>query len=118
MATFGSNIRLTASRDLRSTVRGFYGKGLRAACTSPMPDLDVFRLPDGFQIGVYFIAPDQALAPEEAEKSAWLEFVVDDEPAAARELLELGAESVDYQDKSHRYFRAPGGQIFRLATAK
>jgi hypothetical protein len=117
MATFGTNIRLTASRDLRDTVRAFYRTGLRAAQTTPMPDLDLFRLPDGFQIGVYFVPPEDALSREAAEKGAWLEFVVDDEATSAAELIELGAEPVEYADKARRYLRAPGGQIFRLAAA-
>lgn len=117
MATFGTNMRLTASRDLRDTVRAFYRTGLRAAQTTPMPDLDVFRLPDGFQIGVYFVRPEEALSREAAEKGAWLEFVVDDDETAAALLVELGAEPVEYEDKAYRYLRAPGGQIFRLAVA-
>lgn len=117
MATFGTNIRLTASRDLRESVRAFYRTGLRAVQITPMPDLDVFRLPDGFQIGVYFVRPEEALSREAAEKGAWLEFVVDDEASAAAELIELGAEPVEYADKERRYLRAPGGQIFRLAAA-
>ena len=116
MATFGTHLRLTASRELRGTLRDFYRSGLEAAHSSPMPDLDVFRLPDGFQIGVYFLPPDQALSPEEAEKGAWLEFVVEDADAAAARLVALGARTVEYQDTSHRYLRAPGGQIFRLAV--
>ncbi|HEU5059104.1 MAG TPA: VOC family protein [Kofleriaceae bacterium] len=118
MATFGTHLRLTASRDERDTVREFYRAGLRAAQSTPMPDLDVFRLPDGFQIGIYFLPREQALGPAEAEKAAWLEFVVDDAEAAADELVALGASTVDYEDKSHRYLRAPGGQIFRLAVAR
>ncbi len=118
MATFGTHLRLTASRDLRDALRDFYRSGLQAAQSSPMPDLDVFRLPDGFQIGVYFLPDDQALSPEDAEKGAWLEFVVDDADAAVDRLLALGARTVEYEDTSHRYLRAPGGQIFRLAVVK
>lgn len=118
MATFGTHLRLTASRELRDTLRGFYRSGLQAAHSSPIPDLDVFRLPDGFQIGVYFLPDDQALSQEAAEKGAWLEFVVDDAAAAADRLVALGATTVEYDDTSHRYLRAPGGQIFRLAVLK
>jgi hypothetical protein len=117
MATFGTHLRLTASRDERDTVREFYRAGLRAAHSSPMPEMDVFRLPDGFQIGIYFLPREQALTPEAAEKAAWLEFVVDDADAAAAELIALGARTVEYEDTSHHYLRAPGGQIFRLAVA-
>ena len=118
MATFGTHLRLTASRDERDAVREFYRAGLRAAQSSPTPDLDVFRLPDGFQIGVYFVPREQALGPEAAEKAAWLEFVVEDADAAVDELVALGASTVEYEDTSHRYLRAPGGQIFRLAVAR
>jgi hypothetical protein len=117
MATFGTHLRLTASRDLRDQLREFYRAGLQAAHATPMPDLDVFRLPDGFQIGVYFVPRDEALSQEAAEKGAWLEFVVEDAEAAADKLVALGARTVEYEDKSHRYLRAPGGQIFRLAVA-
>ena len=118
MATFGTHLRLTASRDLRDTLRGFYRSGLQAAHSSPKPDIDVFRLPDGFQIGVCFLPDDQALSQEAAEKGAWLEFVVDDPDAAVDRLVALGATTVEYEDTSHRYLRAPGGQIFRLAVVK
>ena len=33
-------------------------------------------------------------------------------------VLALGATTVEYEDTSHRYLRAPGGQIFRLAVVK
>ena len=118
MATFGTHLRLTASRELRDTLRDFYRSGLQAAHSSPMPNLDVFRLPDGFQIGVCFVPDEEALSPEAAEKGAWLEFVVDDAEATADRLVALGARNVQYDDTSHRYLRAPGGQIFRLAVVK
>jgi hypothetical protein len=69
-------------------------------------------------MGVYFVDAAEALTQAQAMKAAWIELTVEDVEAAARHLPGLGAAVVPYHDKEHRYFQAPGGQVFRLAPAK
>jgi hypothetical protein len=115
MTTFGRNLKLTASRDLRQKVHEFFVRGLEASTREVSPDLQLYVLGDGFNIGVYYVDPSKALTDEQGLAGPWLEFLVDDVEATFRKLLELGGREIDYQDKSHHYVQAPGGLMFRLA---
>jgi len=115
MIHIGKNMKLTALESDRARVRAFYGDLLGGARKDVLPDMDVFVLPDGMSIGVAFTAAGGALEGEDAKKSAWLELVVDDVDRVVRALGELAVKPFDYVDKTHVYFHAPGGQVFRLA---
>jgi hypothetical protein len=115
MARMGMNMKLTVDKSQRDKVRAFYGEALGCSVTSPAPDLDLYRLEDGFQIGVYFAEAAEALAEADQPEAPWLEFLVEDTDKAAATLSELGVPEVDYRDKAYRYYRAPGGPVFRLA---
>lgn len=115
MAKLGNNMRWQALAADRPAMRRLF-EVLGAERASPVPDIDVFTLDGGASIGTYYAS--DALAPSALEKAAWVEFVADDEAALARALDAAGAaQPFDYGDRAHRYFRAPNGQIFRLARA-
>jgi hypothetical protein len=38
-----------------------------------------------------------------------------DPDALKRSILDFGIAEIEYWDKEHFYFQAPGGQVFRLA---
>lgn len=70
---------------------------------------------DGFFVA--FLYEDDAfaeLAELEWLKSTWPEIKADDVATMKQRILAFGAKEVHSRDKSHLYFQAPGGQVFRL----
>ena len=118
MTTFGTNMKLTVDREKRTKLDAIFRHALGCASEEPNDDLVLYRLADGFLIGVYYVAGDAALAEEELRKAPWLELTVEDLESTADKLIELGASTVEYFDKAHRYFQAPGGPVFRLASSR
>ena len=97
MAKLGSNMRWQARPVDRLAMRRLFELlGAERAC--PASDVDLYTLEGGAMIGTYF--HDAALEPRQLEKAAWVEFVVDDEAAAARALAASGvAEAFAYEDR-------------------
>ena len=116
MATLGKNMRWSAVEELQPKMRAFF-EVLNANLATPMPDLDLFTLSDGANIGVYYCPPSETLSHEQHRCAAWTELEVEDEAAATEQLAALDIHPFDYFDKEHNYFQAPNGQVFRLATA-
>jgi hypothetical protein len=118
MAAFGKNMKLTVDQAQRDKTRILFSEILGCKAVHPAPQLDAYKLDDGFSIGCYFVDTVEALGPEQQMKNAWLEFCVDDVDATIKKLDDLGLERHDYSavDKAHAYFRAPGGQVFRLVS--
>jgi len=115
MAQIGLNHRLTVPKTLKEQTRALYEGVLGASVKSPRPDVEIFTFANGSGIGVFYVEPGDALTPAQHLKAIWLEFEVDDEPGAAAGLEKLGKRPFEYFDKDHKYFQAPGGQVFRLA---
>ncbi len=118
MTRFGSNMKWTASEELRDAMERFFTEGLGCqADDGPMPALRLYTFADGAHIGVYFVPAGEALGVQDMEKAPWIELCVDDIDAARQRLGAVGVAEFDYADKAHHYFKAPGGQVFRLAKA-
>jgi hypothetical protein len=115
MAQIGLNHRLSVLNTLKEQTRALYEGVLGATVKSPRPDVEIFTFANGSGIGVFYIDPAEALTPMEHMKAIWLEFEVDDESAVAAGLEKLGMRPFEYFDEEHKYFQAPGGQVFRLA---
>jgi hypothetical protein len=111
----GLNHRLSVSNMLKHESRALYEGVLDATVTSPRPEVESFTFANGSGVGVFYVEPSQALTPEQHLKAIWSEFEVEDEKSAAGELEALGMQPIEYWDKAHKYFQAPGGQVFRLA---
>ncbi len=111
----GRNQKWIVRPEHRGQVRALFLKGFEAGLKTPSPELDLFELADGTNVGVFFEA--EALDEVQARKGAWLEFLVEDPAASAEHLAALAIARVDFSDKSHAYFQAPGGPVFRLAQA-
>ncbi len=116
MARFGRNLKLHARPTERSKIQAFFSEGLGAKVQNPRPDLEMFLLDDGFNIGVFYVDDGAALSDSEALKGPWLEILVSDVESALAKLLSLGARELDFIDKTHHYLQAPGGMVFRLAA--
>jgi hypothetical protein len=115
MAQIGLNYRLTVANTLRQQTRTLYEGVLGAIVKSPRPEFEIFTFANSSEIGVFYVDPGVALTPEEHLKAIWPEFEVEDEKATAAKLEALGIRAFEYFDKAHKYFHAPGGQVFRLA---
>jgi hypothetical protein len=79
-------------------------------------DVEVFTFEGGGSIGCFYVPSDQALTTPQHLEAIWLEFEVDDVAATTAALADVGIEPFEYEDPTHPYFQAPGGQVFRLAT--
>ena len=115
-AHLGKNQKWIVRPAHRGAVHALMTRGLGASeVTPPNAPLDVFELESGALVGVE--VDDGALDEAAARKGAWLEFLVADPDATARTLDAQGVKRIEYHDKEHAYFQAPGGPVFRLARA-
>ena len=107
----GENSKLAAPVSERKRIQTFYRDVL--GCKVVMKDgVDLVWLGDNFHIGYRY--EDSALSDEEMLKSIWLELRVGNPDDLRRKILDFGIEGLDFWDKEHFYFQAPGGQVFRL----
>ena len=115
MSRIGLNHHLNVANILRQQTRALYEGVLGASVMSQRPDTEIFKFANGSRIGVSYVEPSQALTPEQHLKAIWLEFEVEDEKVTVAKLETLGMRPFEYFEKAHKYFQAPGGQVFRLA---
>jgi hypothetical protein len=84
----------------------------------PYPIVRV-SFPDGSAISIEFtqLVPPEAHAPindANALRGAWIEFRTADVSAVQQRLDDAGVPSFSHPGSAHRYFCAPGGQVFRI----
>jgi len=116
MTNMGHNLKVQVAQRERPRARAFYAELLGAdELPSPSPSMELFRLSDGTTIGVYYVEDGQALSEESYRSATWLEIETSDITALMSRLRALGVKEIDYTDREHFYFHAPGGQVFRLA---
>ena len=115
MTHFGRNVKLSIDTARRDAVRRFYEQGFGCTRKSPRDDLDQFFFAEGASVGVFYVDAAKALPDDAWTVAPWLEYLVDDVAATERALLDAGATSVDFADRTHPYLRGPGGPVFRLA---
>jgi hypothetical protein len=82
----------------------------------PSSSEEVFTFEGGASVAFFYVPADQALTPPQHLQAIWLEFEVEDVARTTDALARLGIEPFEYEDRTHPYFQAPGGQVFRLAT--
>jgi hypothetical protein len=118
MTRIGKNLKLTIDAAYRSRVQSVFTEVLGAVAVTPpgQDKLEVYKL-DGCQVGVFYVAPGEALSVEDQQKGAWLEFDVADIDATTKALTALGLTRITYADKEHAYFQLPGGPVFRLGKS-
>ncbi len=114
MSKMGKNVKFTLARPHRAAIAKIFRGPLAAEQVASDDDKDIYRLEDG-NVGFFLVEEREALTPEQTRRAPWLEVLVP-EPGALRDaMLELGAELVEYTDKTHDYYALPGGQVVRLA---
>lgn len=112
-AKFGRNLKWIVRPEHCAVLRRMLTEVFGATAKSPRPNLELFTLAGGENVGV-FADPD-ALDGDHAKKGAWLEFLVDDVAASTKALIAAGVPQLDYEDKEHPYFQPPGAPVFRLS---
>lgn len=116
MTSIGNNLKVQVATSERTKARAFYVDALGAVeLPSPSHSMELFQLPDRSIIGVYYVQESQALSEEVYRNATWLEIVTPEVATLKSRLRSLGVKEIDYADKDHFYFHAPGGQVFRLA---
>ena len=116
MTTFGTNMKLTAASNHRDALHVVLTEALGCKSMSPEAGLSIYTFDDGFNLGVYFVEPEDALPDEDQVRGPWLELLVRDVPARHAALRKMDVVVVPYaRDPEHTYYRLPGGPVFRLA---
>lgn len=114
MSGLGKNMKLTVARDRREALTATLER-LGASTMSPEPDLVLYRFPDGFNLGVYYVDAQGSLTEAQLRLGPWLEIVVDAPDQVGEALLGAGVARVEYDRSPHLYLQLPGGPVFRLA---
>jgi hypothetical protein len=112
--SLGENSRLTVFPPERDQIRKFYPEVLGCPQTRESERAGFFRIGTTFYLGVVY--DDSALSMSDRMKSIWLELRTDHPDELKQERLKFGIKEIEYFDKEHCYFQAPGGQVFRLAS--
>jgi hypothetical protein len=113
-ATFGKHSKITAQPSEQGAIRNFFRNVLGVPQARETEGVDIFRLGPQFYLGVVY--NKDAPTAEAMRKSIWLELATADPVAMKVRILAGGGKEIEYQDKNHFYFQAPGGQVFRLIS--
>jgi hypothetical protein len=110
---FGQNSKLTVLPSERERIRSFYHDILGCPMTRKSDKADFFMIGNTFFLGVIY--DDAAQSPKDRFQSIWLELRTDHPEELKQKILQFGIAEIEYWDKEHFYFQAPGGQVFRLS---
>jgi catechol 2,3-dioxygenase-like lactoylglutathione lyase family enzyme len=110
--SLGEHSKLVALPADRERIRSFYQEVLGCKLTVRSERLDNFQLGSTFNIGVIY--DPSAPSASDIYKGIWLELQSDRPEELKAKILHFGIQGIDYFDKKHFYFQAPGGQVFRI----
>ncbi|MDE3057277.1 MAG: VOC family protein [Bacteroidota bacterium] len=113
--SLGEHSKLTVHPSEREKIRKFYRDVLECPVTKESEAVDIFQIGNNFYLGVVY--DDSALNMENCLKAIWLELRTDHPEKLKQKILRFGIGELEYWDKEHFYFQAPGGQVFRLADS-
>jgi catechol 2,3-dioxygenase-like lactoylglutathione lyase family enzyme len=107
----GEHAKLIVDPSQRERLQRFYRDVLGCRVITQSPAMDRVEC-SNFSIGVLY--DSGALTDAQVLKSIWLEICTEDPVATKAKILEFGIKPIEFWDKEHFYFQAPGGQVFRL----
>ena len=113
-ASFAKHSKFIAQPSEQGAIRKFFREVLGIPQIRESEKADIFRLGPQFFLGVMY--ESGALPAETMQKSIWLELATSDPDAMKAAILAGGGKEIEYRDKKHFYFQAPGGQVFRLIS--
>lgn len=108
----GEHAKMVVLPSERGRVQQFYRDILGCRVTAKSKAMDLIRLGTDFYIGVVY--DDSALSAADRLNSIWLEIRTENPEELKQRVLAFGITEVEFWDKEHFYFQAPGGQVFRL----
>ena len=109
--SLGENSKLTAHPAERERVRKFHKEVFGWPATRESERIDIFRIGTNF-LGVVY--DDSALSATDGLKSIWWDILTPEPEVLKVKILGFGIKEIQFWDKEHFYFQAPGGQVFRL----
>lgn len=110
--SLGEHAKMTVLAKEREQLQKFYRDVLGCNVVTKSKAADRIQFGPNFYIGVAY--DDAALSDSDGQKAIWLEIRTDDPDGLRQKILKFGINEIDYWDKKHFYFQAPGGQVFRL----
>ncbi len=115
--TLGNHLKIHVDKSLREKTREFYLSILKCkSIPTPIPGIERFKFEGDVVIGVAFLEESELLSEKEQLKGTWLELKTQHPEQLKKELMDFGVKEIAYEDKTHFYFQAPGGQVFRIAS--
>lgn len=111
--SFGNHAKITAPLSLRDKIRSFYQQVLGCDQVVAQEAMDVMRFTNDFFVGIAYAA--NVLEEKHFLLAMWLELKTSDPNELKKKLQQFGVKEIEYQDKNHFYFHAPGGQVFRVS---
>lgn len=114
--SLGPDTNLVVRRSERDRIRRFYRDIVGCQITKSSERIDVFETHNGFYLGVTYA--DDAQSDEDRRRSIWLEFRTDNPDELKQQIVKFGIAPIDFWDKTHFYFQAPGGQVYRLVGTR
>jgi hypothetical protein len=108
----GEHSKMVIHPSERDRVQQFYRDVLGCQVTTKSKPMDLIRLGMDFYIGAVY--DGSALSDADRLNSIWLELRTEDPDGLKQQILGFGCKEVEFWDKEHFYFQAPGGQVFRL----
>lgn len=111
--SFGNHAKITAPIPQRDKIRSFYQQVLGCDLVVAQETMDVMRFTNDFFLGISY-------EPEHLEEkhfllAMWLELKTPEPNELKKKLQEFGVKEIEYKDKNHFYFHAPGGQVYRVS---
>jgi catechol 2,3-dioxygenase-like lactoylglutathione lyase family enzyme len=112
--SFGNHAKVTAPMPLRDKIRSFYQEVLGCKLVAAQDALDAMQFTNDFVIGIAYEADH--LEEEHFLMAMWLELKTPDPDELKKKLQAFGVKEIEYKDKNHFYFHAPGGQVYRVSS--
>lgn len=115
MAFIGNHMKSTVHPELRERILVFYQDILGGELIpTEKPKVDLFRFSNNFIMGVFY--SHDCLTEQQQLNAMWCEIKTDKVDQLKEKIIKFGVKEVDYEDKNHFYFQAPGGQVYRIAS--
>ncbi len=112
LVSLGEHSKLNAQTEDREHIRAFYQGVLGCKLTMRSANVDSFQLGSTFNIGVIY--GSSAPSATDVYKGIWLELQTNHPEELREKILRFGIQRIDYFEKKHFYFQAPGDQVFRI----
>jgi catechol 2,3-dioxygenase-like lactoylglutathione lyase family enzyme len=112
--SLGNQSKMMANPNEQNRIRKFYKEILGCVLIKESKETDLIRLGNDFFIGIIY--DNSTLTESDLQKSIWLELRTNNPESLKKSIIDFGIKGIDFWDKDHFYFQAPGGQVFRIIS--